>query len=350
MLNLTDLIATVRRNCRISDAGYWGDFGPCDFLLRVRELYRWEQGIPFFQPLPHKELGDWIRERETIWEQIQLQEFGSLSIERESFSPFDEEAINRRLLPLGYVYGGGLGARRKPLFFLGDLRSREERNGFVVLVSDREYARELSAPPAMLSGRTILVRMESVRRFLWERVELWQQQKGSPAMARALSAYPFDSRPYEALQQMAEREAEAAIAHEVGEGLANAALGPRWQQLLTALPRRGKAEIIARAAKDLLADCLSTLPFLFSQGAEASLHFYFSHLEGMRLQLFPDLREAYEQWCAHGDRSTFDRVVRDGQSRWLEATRAMLALFEEQGDQCAPAIEQRFLPLQSAGT
>ncbi len=344
MLDLTGLIATVRRNCRISDAEYWGDYGPCDFLLRARELYRWEQGIPFFQPLPHKELGDWIRGREAAWDQLQGQELGALSIDGESFSPYDEEAINRRLLPSGYVYGGGLGARHKPLFFLGDLRKREERNGFVVLVSDREYARELSAPPATLSGRTILVRRESIRRFLWERVELWQQQKGSPAMARALAAYPFDSRPHEALERMADREAEAAIAHEVGEGLANDALGPRWQELLAALPGRSRAEIIVRAAKDLLADCLSTLPFLLARGEPASLHFYFAHLEGMRLQLFPDLRAAYEEWCARGDRAPLERAAREGQTRWLEATRAILALFEELGEGCALHIERRFQP------
>jgi hypothetical protein len=64
----------------------------------------------------------------------------------------------------------------------------------------------------------------------------------------------------------------------------------------------------------------------------------------MRLQLFPDPRAAYEQWCAAADRSSLERVVREGQTRWLETTRTMLALFEEQGERCASTIEQRFLP------
>ena len=71
------------------------------------------------------------------------------------------------------------------MFFLGRLLRVEERAGFTILVSSCEYARELAAPPAMLQGRTIFVRMESARRYLWEKIEEWQWRKQDNAMKRA---------------------------------------------------------------------------------------------------------------------------------------------------------------------
>ncbi|MCS6786726.1 MAG: hypothetical protein NZ524_06820, partial [Thiobacillaceae bacterium] len=45
-VDLAALINAVQRNCDISDAQYAGDLTLCTFLLKMRELYRWEHDIP----------------------------------------------------------------------------------------------------------------------------------------------------------------------------------------------------------------------------------------------------------------------------------------------------------------
>jgi hypothetical protein len=44
-INLHALITSIKRNCNISDAKYWGFYSLCGLLLRLRELYRSEKGM-----------------------------------------------------------------------------------------------------------------------------------------------------------------------------------------------------------------------------------------------------------------------------------------------------------------
>ena len=69
-------------------------------------------------------------------------------------------------------------------------------------------------------------------------------------------------------------------------------LGPAWEDMLGAAADR-RAELLARAVRDHLADCLSTLPVLLERDARASIHFHFSQMDGMRRELFPALAAAY---------------------------------------------------------
>ncbi|MEW6687503.1 MAG: Sfum_1244 family protein, partial [Pseudomonadota bacterium] len=168
------LAEAVQRNCDISDARYAGDYGMCTFLLKMREYYRWENELPFARALPRAELGDWLSAREAAWREIENDDLTPLPLESGALDPFAAGAAERELLPQGLVYSAGYGRFGKPVFFLGALARVDEREGCRVIVSSCEYARELAAPPAMLQGRTIHVRLESVRRFLWEKIEEWQ--------------------------------------------------------------------------------------------------------------------------------------------------------------------------------
>jgi len=161
------LARAVQRNCDISDARYAGDYGLCTFLLKMREYYRWECALPFACTLPKEALGEWLDARERVWDGLEPEAFSPLPIADGALDPFDADAANRVLLPRGCVYGAGYGRFQKPMFFLARLLRVEERAGLTVLVSSREYARELAAPPALLQGRMVFVRMESVRRYLW---------------------------------------------------------------------------------------------------------------------------------------------------------------------------------------
>ena len=74
----------------------------------------------------------------------------------------------------------------KPHFFLGELVEQREFNGFTLYISGTEYARDLTAPPAMSLGATIFIRQESLRRMIWEKVEEWRWNRPENAMRRAI--------------------------------------------------------------------------------------------------------------------------------------------------------------------
>jgi len=51
-LDLDAIVGAVRQNCHRSDAQYAGDLTLCTFLLKMRELYRWENAIPLTGEMP----------------------------------------------------------------------------------------------------------------------------------------------------------------------------------------------------------------------------------------------------------------------------------------------------------
>ena len=324
MRNFPQLASAVQRNCDISDARHAGDYGLCTFLLKMREYYRWENELPFARALPKDELGEWLKAREEHWDGIETEEFEPLPLARGDGDPFDADAANRELLPQGCVYSAGYGRFHKPVFFLGRLLRAETRAGFTILVSSCEYARELAAPPAMLQGRTIFLRQQSVRRYLWEKIEEWQWRKQDNAMARALASYHFTTDTEAALQRMADNESETMILHELGEAVAGELLGDAWRKMAASVART-PAEPVARAVRDLLADCLSTLPGLLERTDPAALHFYFATFDAPRRELFPQALEAYERFLRHGTVEPLRRVVREGKERWLAEARRLLA-------------------------
>jgi hypothetical protein len=211
------------------------------------------------------------------------------------------------------------------VFFLGRLLRVEQRAGFTIRISSCEYARELAAPPAMLQGRTLYVRQESVRRYLWEKIEEWQWRKQGNAAARALESYDFIADPESALQRMADNEMETMILHELGEAKAGELLGEAWGEMMLVL-QRTRGEPVARAVRDLLADCLQTLPALLERANLPALHFYFATFDAPRRELFPQARDAYEHYLRGGGFDRLWQVVREGEERWRECARGLLAL------------------------
>ena len=337
-MNLGHLATTVQRNCNISDARHAGDFTLCVFLLKMREYYRWENEIPLTGLLPKEDVGAWLEARERMWDGLESSPFERLTLDTGVFDPFDAERINRELLPQGYVYSGGYGRFSKPHFFLGDLARRDTRDGFSIYVSSCEYARDLEAPPAMLQDRSIYVRQESVRRYLWEKIEESRWSRNNTAMARALAAYDFDRDTDAALDRMTDDETEAMILHELGEGRVGDLLGSEWHEMLTGLSR-SRAEIMARAVRDLAADCLSTLPRLLADGNDAALHFYFATFSGMRKHLYPDAVAAYRAWAEERRLTPLREVVAAGAERWLGIAHAALQAHRADPHRAAETIE-----------
>ena len=331
------LLAAVQRNCDIADARHAREVTLCTYLLEMREFYRWEQELPLGAPPPRDEVGRWINEREARWEELADQDYVPLPLAGDRVDPFEAAAVNASLLPEGLVYGAGIGRFHKPHFFLGRLDRVETHDGLSVLVCDCEYARDITAVPAALQGRTVIVRREAMRQWLWEKVEAWSMKRTPGAMARALEAYGYGDDPATALARMSERETETLILHERGEHAAGRLLGPDWEAMLAGCSKR-RPELLARAVRDNLADCLVTLPVLVARDDPASLHFWFANFDGMRRELFPWLVDAYERWVADGDGGGLDAAIAAGRDHWRNAGKAILAGYRGDADGDVPVL------------
>ena len=335
---LQPLLTAVQRNCHISDARHAGDYTLCVYLLKMREYYRWEMGYAFRDNLPEGDVGDWLKERERFWETIEDEPFTDLPVDGNRYDPFDNEAINAALNPRGLVYSGGLGNKCTPHFFLGKLGHQESQSDFTVLMSEDEYARDLTAPPAMALDDTIFIRRESLRRMIWEKIEEWQWSKLENAMGRAIGSFSFENNTEGALDDMTDTVLDSVLLHEKGEVLAGKRLGPEWEQMLASLPR-SKAEIMIRAVRDLLADSLTTLPGLVGKGKDASLHFYFANLTSMQKYLFPALTQGYETWVMRGKRGAIEELVPASKTHWNALANQILDIYRTDPDDFANRLQ-----------
>ena len=330
------LVEAVQTNCHIADARHAGDLTLCTYLLALREFYRWEHGTAFTVQPPRAEIGAWIAEREALWESLADADFLPLPIKGSQFGPFDSTTINEVLAPHGLVYGAGVARFGEPQFFLGELKRLEERNGLRILVAGCEYARNLAAAPATLLDTTIQLRQESLRRWLWEKFEAWGVKKPGGALHATLLAYGFDLDPEAALARMTDAESETLILHELGEFEAGQLLGGEWPEMCAGFTSR-RAELIARALRDNLADCLVTLPTLLDRGAATSIHFWMSNFDGLRRELFPGLAHAYAAWC-DGDQGPLVAAIAAGHEHWWDLCESALALHRERGADAESAI------------
>jgi hypothetical protein len=317
------LVSAVQHNCHIADARHARELTLCTYLLEMREFYRWEAGIPLGDPLARPEVGAWLNEREALWEGLVDAEFAALPLVDAEFEPFAATEINRRLLPHGLVYGAGIGRFGKPHFFLGRLARSETAEGLDVLVCECEYARDLTAIPAALQGGTVVVRREALRQWLWEKAEAWALKKPPGALARALAAHGYEHNPQTALERMTDAETGSVILHERGEHAAGRLLGPAWEEMLSGCAKR-RPEILIRAVRDNLADCLVTLPALIERQAWPQLWFWFANFDGMRRELFPAMAAFDQEKLGDGETAELHEIAQRGAAHWEAVARRLL--------------------------
>ena len=325
---IQQFINTVQHNCHIADALYAGDYTLCVYLLKMREMYRWEQAIDFKTMLTTDDVGDWLTTRESLWDEVEEQDYESLSISGNSYDAFDNDLINTLLNDNGLVYNAGLGIRCRPHFFVAELEERIEKNDYTILISSKEYARDMAAPAAMAQENTIFIRRESLRRVIWEILDDARVQGLDNPLTRAMSFYDFENDPEEALNQMTEAEIKYVIQHEIGEVKAGKILGDNWNDMTLKLART-QAEIMLRAIRDHLADSITTLPELIKNKDDASLHFYFGNMTAMRKHLAPRLVEAYEVWHKTGDYDLLINASQTLQNHWKGLAQAVMGLYNQ---------------------
>jgi hypothetical protein len=336
-MDIHQLINNVQLNCHISDARHAGNYTLCIYLLKMREFYRWEHQHSFSEKLSTDDIGEWLTGRETLWEEIENEDYHSLQIDNEELNPFDSQAINQAITSKNLVYSGGYGVKDKPHFFLAELESHKNVNDYTIYISGKEYARDLTSPPAMSHNKTIYIRRESFKRLIWERTDEWRWNKPENAMARAIRCYDFDNDLEGALSSMTDNELDAAVLHEIGEIQAGENLDG-WRQMMSDITFT-QAEIMARAVRDHYADTLHTLPTLIENNNQASIHFYFANLTNMRKHIFPSLINAYNDWCENNNIKAIEQTIATSLDHWQNIAEQMLALHQQDAKQCSGRIE-----------
>jgi hypothetical protein len=355
------LVCAVQANCDRADARHAGDLTLCIYLLQLRELYRWEQGLPLTAELARPAVARWIAEREQRWSALE-EDAGADPGEpgapgapartdaaghwqrlplpglAEGADPFDVEGINTTLRPHGLCYGAGYLGPQRPNFFLAELDHWREHEACKVQVCGRELARGMQAPPAALQGRLIVLRRESMARWLWERYEAFAPRRSPGAFAEVVRTYGLDADFEAALPRLLDEQGETLILHEQGEWQVGRRLEPGWGRLREALTSR-RADLFVRAVRDQCADLTVTLPTLLAQGAWSALHFWFSAYEGLRAQLHPGLQAAYEAWRRGAGEAALQHAVSAGGAHFEALAGRLLALHAERGDAITAAVE-----------
>lgn len=324
---LNELTKAVQQNCHIADATHAGDYTLCVYLLKMREFYRWEQNANFSTNLENKTVGSWLRQREELWGKLEQTDYQNIHFENTHHSPFESDSINRNLLQHQLIYSGGMGINNRPHFFLAQLDRHEQHNEYTLYVAGKEYARDMSAPPAMSHQNNIYIRKESFQRLLWEKLETWRWNKPDNALGRAFACYDCENNLDHALTQMTETEIENVIQHERGEIQTGERLGKKWHDLLFSLPH-SKASIMLRAIRDHLADSLTTLPHLLAKDSSPSWHFYFGNLNNMRKDLYPSLIKGYDEWYETSSLSKMSKAINEGQQHWLNLCTQILQIHQ----------------------
>lgn len=287
---MEEFLKTVKLNCNISDAKYWGYFSICGLLMRMRELYRSETGLKPWDPIPQEKIMHWIAEKESLWKKLEDKELEPLQIEDSLFSPFDIFEINLHLNNDGYVYGAGYGLYMKPTFFISDLVEKKEINDYTVYLSKKEYVRDLFSSPAMLQGRCIFIRLEPLRTLLWEKL-INLRTKEAPEIKKAFQRYGINpdsppDREFEArLDELAIAYSEMLLYHEIAEAMEDI---PEWTELLMSVKER-TTELLLRALKDRIADSSDYGPIkrAIDSGEIDLLNLYMDFMEGYRLMVYP---------------------------------------------------------------
>jgi hypothetical protein len=319
------LVKAVQRNCDIADARHGRDAALCSYLLEMREYFCWEHGLPLEAAPNAQSLGRWVGEREALWATLEETDFAPLPVAGAQVDPFDSVAVNRALGDAGLVYSGGVGRFHRPHFFLAERARAERRDGLEVLVSGCELARDLAGGLGALQGSTIHVRADAVRRWLWQRIELWTARPLEGPLRAALDGFGYRPGDTAAFERVNAAQVEAVILHELGEARAGAALGAEWESMLASF-ERAPAELLARAVRDNLADCLSTVRALVERCDTPAIHLWFASFEGLRRELFPRLVAGYEAWRREGERAALRNAAAAGAAHWDAVARRLLAL------------------------
>jgi hypothetical protein len=333
MLNIDEITRQVLHNCDISDANNAGMYSICGLALRLRDLYKWEQGLPPWEERDSSEVLEWIEAKENQWDECIDNAFANISINGKTFDPFDTTGINAVLEPQNFFYGAGYARSLKPTFFLATIEEKSKINETTVYTLDRELARDLLTIPALSQDDYVVLRQDSARLYLWDHI-FYIKKSSRPALNFALESCGIKDHQPKALRGrlagILAAQKETYIYHEIGE-IHDAVFDRElWREIIAAFPF-SPVEYLARAVKDLLADTneYGTLQHIVRQRNTASLAFYVAFLDGLPKEFFPELPASFQEFAQTGDWSIIDQAVTSGYQTAKKYAGLIVDLYQE---------------------
>ena len=333
MLDLDHLTHQVLENCSISDSRHAGLYSICGLALRLRDLYKWEKGLDPWIEMDSSEILNWIGEKEENWSLLEEKEFIEITILDKTYDPFDVKGINEVLEPHGFLYGAGYVHSLKPSFLLAVLEEKRLIDGYPVYILGKELARDLLTMPALAQDGIILIRKEAAKLFLWDLI-FFIKKSGRGALRFALESYGVKVKDSKALRRNLARisaaETETYIYHELGEIRDTVFDRHIWRDIIATFPHT-PIELLARVVKDLLADTNEhgKLPHIVLQQKEASLALYVAFLDGLRKELFPELKEAFQEFTETHDWRVIEQAIWSGYTRAKNYAGMMSRIFSK---------------------
>lgn len=345
-MNIEGLVLQIKRNCTISDARFWGYYSICGLLMRLRELYRNERCLPPWKDIPKGDISEWIASTEQLWKNLENEDLHHLAINGRLYDPFDVDGVNELLAGQKMVYAAGYGRFNKPTFFLAELLETRETFDYRVYYAGKELCRDLSTSVAMLQGRCIFVRLDSVKVLLWDKFQELKGRKFGGLLRAAFSSYGIESNEadsrelFDKIEAVSHLIADIFILHEVGEAYEDEH-SEEWLEILRVNQDRG-TEFYMRAIKDLVADTsdMGPLKHMTDSRDSSLLNFQMIFTDGIRKQLFPELMTAFHKFVEDGDWSAMEAARKIGYKRAVELREHVLRLWKERKEGIVPFIKR----------
>ena len=321
MIDIDVFIKQVKLNCNISDAKFWGYYSICGLLMRYRDLYRNEHSLMPWENIPDSEVSMWIHQREILWGDLEDAELQSIVIEGKSYGPFDIDSINTALEQTGLVYSGGFGAFNKPSFFVANLAAARDFFDYRVHYTGKELCRDLAASPAMLQGRCIYVRPEVLAVYIWDRFQEMKAKRFRGLAEEMFARYGIlrndESSPklFKKISDMACDASEVFVLHETGEAFEDAYSDVWHEILISGLDKA--TELYLRGIKDIRADTspMGPLKTIVENRNKPRLCFFVAFLDGIRREIFSEVRDAFQRFVECGDWSFIESARMAGYRR-----------------------------------
>jgi len=333
MLNTDDITRQVLHNCDISDANHAGMFSICGLALRLRDLYKWENGLPPWEERDSSDVLEWIEVKENKWDTYANKDFVGISINGKNCDPYDTIGINTVLEPHHIFYGAGYARSLKPTFFLAVIAEKTNIGGNIVYTLDRELARDLLTIPALTQDDCVLLRQESAKLFIWDKI-FYIKKSGRPALSFALKSCGIKKQHPEALKRkltaILASQKETYIYHEIGELHDTVFDRDIWREVIAAFPY-SPVEYLTRAVKDLLADTnkFGTLRYIIKKRKTASLAFYVAFIDGLAKEFFSELPASFQEFTQTSDWGVIDQAVSSGYNTATKYAELITELYQD---------------------
>jgi hypothetical protein len=166
----------------------------------------------------------------------------------------------------------------------------------------------------MLLGRCIYVRPEVLSVFIWDRFQEMKSKQFSALAEEMFSHYDIrrndEASPelFRKINEMASGASEVFILHEVGEAYEDDC-SDVWHEILASGCDKA-TELYLRAIKDIRADTslMGPLKVIIETQNRPRLSFFFIFLDGIRKQMFPEIRDAFQGFMESGDWSVIENA------------------------------------------